>query len=309
MAAAILTSPSGFDPNRSEDCTGYDPELHVACAHRHAHGRVDLARALTVSCNIYFARAAVRLGEAEIRRAAERFGLNALASPNLLRGLPGAELRPMPSTVLPEGGPPLGARDLARVGYGQGPVSLTPFDLARAGAVIATGGERSDPYLAQSIELSRDDEGERNVRWVREVAAVSRERVLPELAAEQIDLVLRGVFESPEGTGRNLPRLWHDGSAWRLSRETPGEGWERVPIAGKTGSAWRAASDATDDAWMVVWAPAGAPRVVVAVQIEDGGEGGKTAGPIALSVLRSALERLDAERAAGESAEAVSLGL
>lgn len=295
LAAAILTSPRGFDPNRTELCTGYDSELRVACAHGHAHGRVDLARALEVSCNIYFARAAVRLGEEEIRRAAARFGLGEGERPNLLRGAADLDLRSTPAIVLPTGGRPLPARDLARVGYGQGPVSVTPLDLARMGAVIATGGERVEPFLAAALELSGEEDGARRVRWSSALDARERERVLPVLAAEQLDLVLRGVFDAPGGTGRNLPKLWTDGAAWRLSREAPGDGWSRVPVAGKTGSAWRSTRDTTDDAWMVAWAPAGAPRVVVSVLLEDAGEGGKVAGPVALGILRSALERLGEE--------------
>lgn len=292
MAAAVLSSKSDLDPNEKITCPGYDPELRVTCAHGKAHGRVDLARALTVSCNIYFARVAVRLGPEEIRRAAERFGLNAPAAPDLLRGVPGAELRPGLSTVL-DGDPSPRPRDLARVGYGQGPVSLTPLDLARMGAVIATGGELVDPYLAEAVRLSYTAGEERRPVWQDRVASPAQRRAIPGLVADQLDLALREVFDSPEGTGHRLPKLWRSGGAFRLGSESPGAGWERVPVAGKTGSAWRRADDSSDDAWMVAWAPAGAPRVVVATMVENAGEGGKVAGPIALELLRSALTRLE----------------
>ena len=93
------------------------------------------------------------------------------------------------------------------------------------------------------------------------------------------------------GTARRLPKLWHSAGRYQLATAAPGDEWEHVPVAGKTGSAWRSRSDSSDDAWMVVWAPAEGARVVVATLVEDAGEGGKVAGPIALEVLRLALER------------------
>jgi len=65
-------------------------------------------------------------------------------------------------------------------------------------------------------------------------------------------------------------------------------------LAGKTGSAWKTREDRLDDAWMVAWGPLPAPRLVAAVLVEDAGEGGKIAGPIAVEMLRRAGERLDA---------------
>ncbi len=293
VAAATLLSRSDFDPNARIRCQGTDPELRVSCAHGRVHGRVDLRRALTVSCNIYFARAVVALGPDEVRQVAARFGFNPEETANLLRGVPGATLPLAVSTVLDPPGRTLTSTALARVGYGQGPVSATPLQVARMGAVVATGGELIEPYLARAIGLGKARDGIRRLVWDREVAEPARRRAVPKLVAEQLNHVLVEVFDGDGGTARNLDKLWHGPEGWRLGPSSPGDGWDRVLVAGKTGSAWKTKADRTDDAWMVAWAPADEPRLVVSVLVEDAGEGGKVAGPIAMRMLRAGLEAID----------------
>ena len=62
-----------------------------------------------------------------------------------------------------------------------------------------------------------------------------------------------------------------------------------VTVAGKTGTATNPAGSA--HAWFVAFAPADAPRVAVAIIVENAGYGGAVAAPIARDVLRVALAR------------------
>ncbi len=293
VAAAALTHRDVFDPGRKHRCYGYDSELRVSCAKGKAHGRIALDRALTVSCNVYFANAAVALGIDRLRDAATRFGFNAGMPLDLVAGLPAARFAPGVSRAVFVDSK-LKDRDLARVGYGQGPVSATPLDIARMGAAIAGGGVAVEPYLARSYGYSRAlADGTREAAWQRRVFEPQTREVLPAAAAARLNRALRNVFESFEGTARSLPGLWQGAGGWRLAEDHPGDGWRRVPMAGKTGSAWKTRNDASDDAWMVVWAPADKPRVLAVVLVEDAGEGGKIAGPIAVAMLRDALELFD----------------
>ena len=61
-----------------------------------------------------------------------------------------------------------------------------------------------------------------------------------------------------------------------------------VDVAGKTGTAELGKGE--PDAWFICFAPAHDPKVAVAVVVENGGEGGVTAAPIARQVLEKALE-------------------
>jgi cell division protein FtsW (lipid II flippase) len=82
------------------------------------HGAVNLERALTVSCNAYFAQLAVRLGPKPLLETAELMGISVAAPATA------AQLR----DALPQ------------AGYGQGQVVATPFQMARAAAAVANGG-------------------------------------------------------------------------------------------------------------------------------------------------------------------------
>ncbi len=62
-----------------------------------------------------------------------------------------------------------------------------------------------------------------------------------------------------------------------------------VTVAGKTGTATN--PHGRSHAWFVAFAPADAPRVAVAVVIENVGYGGTYAAPVARDVLRVALAR------------------
>lgn len=81
------------------------------------HGRTDLAKALQVSCNIYFAHMALDLGPAALLQSArEGFGLSHL--------------------------PPVGkvGEDLPDCGYGQGAILVTPLEMARVAQAVANNG-------------------------------------------------------------------------------------------------------------------------------------------------------------------------
>jgi cell division protein FtsW (lipid II flippase)/cell division protein FtsI/penicillin-binding protein 2 len=81
-----------------------------------AHGTLDMRRAITVSCNAYFAQLGVH-----------NVGAPALRSALALLGLPDADPAELQATL------PFAA-------YGQGPILATPFKMARVSAAIANGG-------------------------------------------------------------------------------------------------------------------------------------------------------------------------
>jgi cell division protein FtsI/penicillin-binding protein 2 len=62
-----------------------------------------------------------------------------------------------------------------------------------------------------------------------------------------------------------------------------------VTVAGKTGTATN--PHGKSHAWFVAFAPARAPRVAVAIVVENVGYGGTFAAPIARRVLRVALAK------------------
>jgi penicillin-binding protein 2 len=149
---------------------------------------------------------------------------------------------------------------------GQGPLLVTPLQLARGFAVLANGGRMVTPYL---VELSETPQPRDRIVDPDDLALVT----------EGLERVVHGA----EGTARSLSRL---------------------PAAGKTGTAQVARLQegiASEDlppelqhhAWFVGWVPLAKPQLVVAVIVEHGGGGGGVAAPVARAVFEAALQGVE----------------
>jgi cell division protein FtsI/penicillin-binding protein 2/cell division protein FtsW (lipid II flippase) len=99
----------------------------------HAHGTLDMASAITVSCNAYFAQ----LGVSSVGSQALRETANLLGIPV---GTP-AELKKM----------------LPFASYGQGEVLMTPFKMARVAATIANAGQMPEGRWVNDSSNARKD--------------------------------------------------------------------------------------------------------------------------------------------------------
>lgn len=214
-----------------------------------AHGDIDLATALAVSCNVTFARLGLELGNAALAREAERAFFNARVDFDL----------PVAVSSFPRG--QTGEGEIAQRAIGQGQVLVTPLAMALLTAGIATGGTIMRPYLVKEHRL-----GGRVLDWV--IPEKMSEFTPPAVAAVITEMMVKA---TEAGTAR--------------AAALPG-----VKVAGKTGTAENPLG--APHAWYVGFAPASAPRVVVAVVVENGGSGAAAAAPIARELLDMALEEV-----------------
>jgi peptidoglycan glycosyltransferase len=148
---------------------------------------------------------------------------------------------------------------LAQLGFGQASLLVTPMRMALIGATIAHDGTTPRPYLVRRIAGSRTALATR-VETLAQPIAIDTAHEMRKL---MVQVVQRGT-----GTAAQLPG---------------------VTVAGKTGTATN--PHGRSHAWFVAFAPAEAPRVIVAVVVENVGYGGTYAAPIARDVLRVALAR------------------
>jgi peptidoglycan glycosyltransferase len=148
---------------------------------------------------------------------------------------------------------------LAQLGFGQANLLVTPLQMALIGATIAGGGAMPRPILVREIDTT-----EHRVVTPQEHLD---EPISADIAAEVRTLMI-AVVQRGTGTAAALPG---------------------VAVAGKTGTATNPAGRA--HAWFVAFAPAQAPRVAVAIVVENAGYGGTVSAPIARDVLRVALAR------------------
>lgn len=148
---------------------------------------------------------------------------------------------------------------LAQLGFGQASLLVTPMRMALVCATIAHDGTTPRPYLIRRIAGSDTGIATRPETLAQPISADTAHQVR--------DLMVQVV---KRGTG--------------TSAQLPG-----VTVAGKTGTATN--PHGRSHAWFVAFAPAEAPRVAVAVVVENVGYGGTYAAPIARDVLRVALAR------------------
>jgi penicillin-binding protein 2 len=163
------------------------------------------------------------------------------------------------------------------VAIGQGPLIVTPLQVANMMAAVANGGKVFQPHVVRYVDRVQTDG-----KYQR--FAVPR-RVLHqvELAPPALKAVREGLWEvvnQEGGTGGNA----------RV---------EGLDISGKTGTVqviaqhgWVKAESLPfkyrDHAWFASFAPLNNPQMVVVVFIEHGGHGGMDAAPLAKLLYESA---------------------
>jgi penicillin-binding protein 2 len=216
------------------------------CWRKEGHGTVDVHEALAHSCDVFFYHLGQKLGIERIAKYARLFGLGSPTGIDLQGEKRG--LVPDPAWSLKYRKIPWYPGETISVSIGQGPVLLTPLQMAMMTAIVANGGRRVVPHLI------KDDPD-----------LPEAERV--PLDPKALDAVRRGlwaVVNEPGGTAYNSARV-------------PG-----MDIAGKTGSVQVIAqAQRTDNknlpfkyrdhGWFTSFAPLKDPRIVLVVFAEHGG--------------------------------------
>jgi len=197
-----------------------------------AHGTLTMERAIAVSCNAYFAQ----LGVFSV-------GAKALSETAGLLDIPAGSVADIQAAM------PFAA-------YGQGPVLVSPFKMARVAATIAGGGVMPEGRWVIDSNNSRTD---------------SPRTILGADLAGFLGHAMRSVVVA--GTARRAMQ------------------GESVSVAGKTGTAQL--DEGPPHSWFAGFAPYDGDRsksIAFAVVVEHGGYGASLAAPIAREIVDAASE-------------------
>ncbi|SEM78159.1 peptidoglycan glycosyltransferase [Pseudorhodobacter antarcticus] len=277
MVTALAALEAGVATTASSvNCPGY---LEVGgrrfhCWSRRGHGRVDLDRALSESCDVYFYDLALKVGIDKIAEMGRKLGLG--------------ERHNIPMSAITEGLMPNKAWKQERYGtdwrigdtvnasIGQGYVLTSPLQLAVMTARLATG-KSVVPRLVQSVG------------GVAEPFDAGQPMGL---TPDMLDAVHKGMYavcNSQRGTAYGS-RV--DDKTLKMSGKTGTSQVRNISAAERARGVISNANlpwDRRDHALFVGYAPYDAPRYAVAVVVEHGGGGSTAAAPIGRDLLLRAL--------------------
>ncbi|MDE2927329.1 MAG: penicillin-binding protein 2 [Acidobacteriota bacterium] len=253
------------DPNRPHVCGGGVTLYghHFRCWKKEGHGPVSLREAIRSSCNVYFYQLGKTLGIDLISGFGQAIGLDRPTGIDLVGEVAG--LVPSKEWKRRTFREKWYRGETVSVSIGQGPVHLTPLQLARMVGILATGS-------AAPLHLARDQVPRR--RPARNASAV-------EISSDNLDLLREAMWEvvNRYGTGRAAQVNGFDVCGKTGTAQTIGQ-------AGLSKLDEAQASRFTANAWFVGFAPQKFPEVAVVVLVEAGGSGGAVAAPIAAKVLQ-----------------------
>ena len=231
------------------------------CWQKGGHGTISLHNAIVHSCDVFFYTLGDKMG---INQIAYYAGLVGFGHPTGI-DLPGegAGIVPSPEWKLRNYREKWWAGETISVAIGQGALTVTPIQLARAIGGIAVGGVWHHPHLVRNA-------AEKPEAWPLDADHVK-------------DVVdgMYGVVNEGGGTGYGIASL------------------KGIEVCGKTGTAQVASADfakrtggvdMTDNAWFVGFAPRSAPEIVV-VALFDHGREGYLAAPIVRDVLKAYFDK------------------
>ena len=237
------------------------------------HGHVDLNYAIMQSCDVYFYTLAHDLGITKLNKALTNFGFGVKTGIDI--GGESAALVPSIDWKRSALNQPWYPGETLIAGIGQGYVLATPLQLVTATAALANHGKRVLPRLVYKI--SDPISGESTLLPVATPTYVAGYK------QEHWDFVIQAmqdVVHGPRGTARRSGA----NAAYRF--------------AGKTGTSQlfgigqdvkyekdKVPEHLRDHALFIAFAPLEAPKIALAIIVENGGSGSSTAAPIARKLL------------------------
>ena len=278
----IITAMAGLeegviDEDTEVSCPGYYRfgNRTFRCWKRGGHGRVNILKAITESCDVYFYKVGELLGVDRLAWYAKASGLGSPTGINLDKEAKG--LIPTAAWKKRRTGVPWQKGETLSIAIGQGFNLATPLQMVGLTAAIANGGTRYRPMILEAIKSPDGRSIHQSQPEVIGKVPIS-ERTL-----ELVRTGLWAVVNSDHGTARGS----------RLAD---------IEISGKTGTS-QVISRKKDDtrsedempahlrphAWFVAYAPSNAPIIAVAVLVEHGEHGSSAAAPVARELIKTYL--------------------
>lgn len=244
------------------------------------HGTVDMRKAIATSCDVYFFDIARLMGIDRMASFVSQFGLGAVTGIDI----EGERVGILPSTEWKKRAYVKNKAlqiwfpgDTISVGIGQGQMLVTPLQLANAVAAIAARGQRFKPRLVRAVR----DVKTGNVREIPPTPLATAKASV----ADAWDVAAGGMFDvanAPYGTARGAAA----GTLYKMAGKSGTAQVFSVAVTERMRKAGELSEHLRDHALFVAFAPVEAPRIAVAVVVENAPGGGSAfAAPIVRRIL------------------------
>jgi penicillin-binding protein 2 len=257
VVTAIVALEEGVtDRKRKIYCSGsFELADQVfICWRETGHGSLSIVDGIAHSCNIYFYTLGKDLGIERFNKYLQKFGLGEKTGIDLpaeaIGTIPSAQWKKREVKEIWFPG------DTINLSIGQGYLLLTPLQVHNLITTIATEGEVYKLHLAKKI-ISVDG------NTVEEIKPEIYRKV--DFSSDTFKIIKEGLRQTIlKGTG------------WRVNIK-------ELAVAGKTGTAQNPQGET--HAWFIGFAPYEDPEICITIFLENGGEGGEVATPIARAML------------------------
>jgi cell division protein FtsI/penicillin-binding protein 2 len=251
----------------------------------HVHGQLGLEDAFKLSCNQYFCQLGLKIGKERLADYARRLQFSTSPDDKTIRATGLWEvLHGSPEQFDYIFSPPVTqmnlsskatSHDVALQAIGQGYADLTPLYMA----LITSAATSADgAFVAPTFEA---DAPRKVLGQFISAASAARMREMMKMVVD--GGTAAGAFAPLRG------RITAGGKTGTADRVVPvydrnGKLVFEVDEKGRREQKW----EGVTDSWFVGFAPAENPKIAYAVVVERGGEGAKTAAPIAVKIIESA---------------------
>ena len=255
---ALQNGIAKLDEHMPQPCTGgfWFGGRYFRCHEKKGHGDVDLSEAIVQSCDVYFYQLGLKIGLTRLIAGGILQGFSKKSGIDLPE-----ELRPLWPYGVDYFNKKYGSRGWSNgvtlnLAIGQGENSQSVVGMAKYYTALATDGQTVRPEIVKG--------------------AIERTRVFTVTDAQMQGL--RAAMAGVVSTGGTAASAAIQGTV----------------LAGKTGTAQNAQDPTKDHAWFVGFAPANAPKIVVAVFVEYG-EHGYVAARLASKIIARYLKETPTE--------------
>ena len=236
---------------------------------KHGHGQSNLKKAITESCDVYFYTLAYDLGINRIHTSLRDFGFGQKTDIDI--GGETDALLPSRDWKQKVFGQPWYPGETLILGIGQGYMLVTPLQLAEATATLAGRGKMVKPHLVAEIRDPITDE------VVSVPEPVNRQTSIRNLTywgviIDAMTDVVHGIRGTARRTGLNAGyRFAGKTGTVQLIEIAQDEEYDKDDVP----------DEFRDHALFIAFAPVESPKIAVAIIVENGGSGSRTAAPIA----------------------------